>query len=111
MEDTTSTEETAQGTPVYYRWSFHEVIRAILRCLGLETEFQQNPSCPKKEDDGKVNNNQSGGQEEGADPPSTIDYSDPPSKVTDPAADPPSTTVRLLTSLLCISYIYIYRYI
>ncbi|XWS15342.1 hypothetical protein CRYUN_Cryun35bG0088400 [Craigia yunnanensis] len=74
MEDTSSTKEvTAQGTPVYYPWSFHEVIRAILRCLGLETEFQQNPSCPKKEDDGKVNNNQPGCQEEGAVPPSTTE--------------------------------------
>ncbi|XVE60840.1 hypothetical protein DITRI_Ditri05aG0159000 [Diplodiscus trichospermus] len=107
MEDNSSTKEvTAKGAPVYYPnpWSFHEVIRAILRCLGLEPEFHQNPSCPKKEDDGKVRNNQAAGcqefpltsSEEGPDPPSssTSDTSDPPSTVTDPAADDPASTSR-----------------
>ncbi|XVE55069.1 hypothetical protein DITRI_Ditri03aG0131400 [Diplodiscus trichospermus] len=72
-------------------WSFHEIIRAILRCLGLETEVQQNPSCPKTADDGKVKSNQPGSQEVATDPPSNTEYSDPPSTVPDPAADPPST--------------------
>ena len=117
MEETSTTKEvTAQGTPVYYPWSFHEVIRAILRCLGLEPKFHQNPSCPKKENDGKVNTIQASGcqespvasSEEGPNPPSssTTDYIDPPSTVADPTPDPSSTIVRLLTSLFCI-FIYI----
>ncbi|KAK6246513.1 hypothetical protein SCA6_009603 [Theobroma cacao] len=102
MEDASSTREvTAQATPGYYPWSFNEVIRAILRCLGLENEFHQDPSSPKKEDDGTVNGNTQAGclespvvsPEAGADPPSTTDQSDPPRTVTDdPPADPPSTT-------------------
>ncbi|XVF63228.1 hypothetical protein PTKIN_Ptkin09bG0071000 [Pterospermum kingtungense] len=105
MEDHTSStkEVAAKGAPVYYPWSFSEVIRAILRCLGLEPLFHQNPSCPKKEDDdGKVLNDiqaaagcqesSVASSEQGSDPPSTsaADNSDPP--ISDPPSDPPSTT-------------------
>lgn len=114
MEDDTSS--TKDGTPV---WSFNEVVRAILRCLGLEPLLfhKLNPSCPtpnKEDADGKllINNNVQAAapcklessEEAGSDPPSTsaTDNSDPPSTststaLTDPPADPApstSTTVR-----------------
>ncbi|XVF29929.1 hypothetical protein REPUB_Repub16aG0013200 [Reevesia pubescens] len=106
MEDTNSStkEVTAQETPVYHypAWYFHEVVRAILRCLGLE-ETHEIQSCPKKEDDTKVNNirprYQASAEEGAADPASTTDYSDPPSTVTNSAADPPSTNEDLVVSL------------
>ncbi|KAE8666500.1 hypothetical protein F3Y22_tig00112498pilonHSYRG00254 [Hibiscus syriacus] len=60
------------------RFYCREVVRALLRCLGLETGVQQNStSCPKKQDD---HNHQHQGS-------TTDDYSDPP-------PDPTSTTVR-----------------
>ncbi|GMI90561.1 hypothetical protein HRI_002725400 [Hibiscus trionum] len=97
MEDSSSssTKEVAShgsGTPFSYPSCFHELIRALLSCFGL-----QNPiSCPKQEgdDDGKVDNNQHVSLEEAASAPSLTTGStlDPPSTVVDPPADPPSTT-------------------
>ncbi|MBA0577323.1 hypothetical protein Golob_024976 [Gossypium lobatum] len=92
MEDTSSAKEvTLQGTPAYYfPKSFHEVVGAILRCLGLETGFQQNPNpCPKKEDNSKANHNQPISPKENADPPSSTDNSDPSTTVIEPPAGPP----------------------
>ncbi|XP_039039699.1 uncharacterized protein LOC120177740 [Hibiscus syriacus] len=79
MEDTSSTN---QVTSLATR--FHEAVRALLRCLGLETGFHQNPSsCPMEEDDdGKVDNNRHSSEKEAGSTPTG--YSDPP-------ADPPST--------------------
>ncbi|KAL4332012.1 hypothetical protein GQ457_07G020230 [Hibiscus cannabinus] len=83
MEDTSSAKElTSHATPFYFPTSFHGVIRALLRCLGLETGFQQNPiSCPNDDDTQHASQ-----KEAGSTPSPTTDYSDPP-------ADPPSTTV------------------
>ncbi|XP_039039815.1 uncharacterized protein LOC120177889 isoform X2 [Hibiscus syriacus] len=80
MEDTSSTNQVTSQTTL-----FHEVLRALLRCLGLETGFHPNPiSCPKEEDD----HNGHASKKEAGSPPSpspTTGYSDQP-------ADPPSTT-------------------
>ncbi|GMI83213.1 hypothetical protein HRI_001990600 [Hibiscus trionum] len=69
MEDGSSTK---QGSPFYYPTSFHEVVRAVLSCLG----FHQNPISSSN----KADHNQHAPPEEGS--------------VIDPPPDPPSTTAR-----------------
>lgn len=106
MEETSSRKEmTSPGAPasVVSNPSFlQEAIKAILKCLCIETKIQQNHST-----DGQVNEATASRQEssststiEAVDPPPTSDP-DPPSRTTtDPKAqvddDPPSssTTVR-----------------
>jgi len=82
-----------------------EALRAILKCLGVDTKEQEESSSSDQKDEninGTNAQDPSSTTEEVSEIPSSTDP-DPPSSTTDPEADPPSSTATAVSLSLSLS--------
>ncbi|KAK4601558.1 hypothetical protein RGQ29_010923 [Quercus rubra] len=105
MESSSSSSAAAKDvnkeTVVYSAYNpchvLEEALRAILKCLGVDTKEQEESSSSDQKDEninGTNTQDPSSTTEEVSEIPSSTDP-DPPSSTTDPEADPPSSTATV----------------
>lgn len=91
----------------YNPWHvLEEALRAILKCLGVDTKEQEESSSSDQKDEninGTNTQDPSSTTEEVSEIPSSTDP-DPPSSTTDPEADPPSSTATTVSLSLSLSH-------
>jgi hypothetical protein len=95
------TRETANNPCSF----LEEALRAVLKCLGVDTKVQDDsPSSDQKDE--KINN----GTNTQDNSSTTEQVSDPPSATTDPEADPLSTSsTETFVSLFLYLFVFILR--
>lgn len=113
MESSSSSSAAAakdvnKETVVYSAYNpchvLEEALRAILKCLGVDTKEQEESSSSDQKDEninGTNAQDPSSTTEEVSEIPSSTDP-DPPSSTTDPEADPPSSTATAVSLSLSL---------